>query len=704
MSDISWEVDDKPFATRSTHGLDLATVEHGFALSGADGFMLPTEPHGIVIADHRMLSHFEMTVDGIAPRLSASEAIDRRTHRFVFDAATCGHDEVELTVLRVLETQEHGEFGDFGGVEARAIYDIEVASPGERATSFEIRFRVDADFLDVMKVRDPSRVTTFPYVERIVDDNVLRFVCDAPRRSTTVTAGPGARVVGSEILFACSLLPGERADRHITIVFEGSGAKVAAVTDRVHGERHGGLSEPPRISSSNPDLDVWCNRAIDDFELLTLHGGVLAAGLPWFQAPFARDACIAILLAGPFVDQRSVRGTLELLARHQGVRFDARTNEEPGRIPHEIRLISGSSLSLRDGTANYFSIDSTPLWLLALCESMRGGALDAESADRLRPNVDAAIRWIETKLKEGGLVRYRRAGEVGLVNQGWKDSLDCIVFADGRPAGGEIALLEVQCYAERALRSVIDVFPDVADRVAPLAGALRAAINQRYWAEDDRGRYLGIALDGDDRVVDEVASNAAHGLWTESFDPTTADAVTEQLTRTDMWTEWGVRTLAAKAPGFDIDSDIAYHRGPVWPHETALLAHGWQRYGRQDLARMAVRANLHASTQLPGHRLPEVHSGGIDQHHRSLKVLPRSCILQLWATAAAPSAIRVLSGLDIDARAREIRLEPSLPDWLAWLSVSDLQIAGEPLSFAIEDDVVRLEHAPDGYTLNTSHR
>ena len=44
----------------------------------------------------------------------------------------------------------------------------------------------------------------------------------------------------------------------------------------------------------------------------------------------------------------------------------------------------------------------------------------------------------------------------------------------------------------------------------------------------------------------------------------------------ELFSGWGVRTLAADAPRFN---PMSYHNGSVWPHDNALIALGLARYG-----------------------------------------------------------------------------------------------------------------------------
>ena len=63
------------------------------------------------------------------------------------------------------------------------------------------------------------------------------------------------------------------------------------------------------------------------------------------MAPFGRDALITALQLLPF-EPELARGTLRYLARMQGTVDDAFTDQEPGKMPHEIRFGSEGRFKL----------------------------------------------------------------------------------------------------------------------------------------------------------------------------------------------------------------------------------------------------------------------------------------------------------------------------------------------------------------------
>lgn len=91
-----------------------------------------------------------------------------------------------------------------------------------------------------------------------------------------------------------------------------------------------------------------------------------------------------------------------------------------------------------------------------------------------------------------------------------------------------------------------------------------------------RADFPALALDGDGRQVDALASDAGHLLWSCILDADLARRVGQRLLRPDLFSGWAIRTLAAGQRPFH---PLSYHRGSAWPHDNAVIALGLARYG-----------------------------------------------------------------------------------------------------------------------------
>ena len=413
-------------------------------------------------------------------------------------------------------------------------------------------------------------------------------------------------------------------------------------------------------------------------------GPLVSAGIPWYVAAFGRDALVTRArrcCSPPTLPRRAARAR-RLQAREDDPWRDA----EPGKILHELRVGELARAGMIPHTPYYGTVDATPLFLIRAADYYKWTG-DLETLSALRPALDRALRWIdESGDRDGdGFVEYERRSPGGLQNQGWKDSHDSVLHADGRLAEGPIALVEVQGYVYMAKLTIADVFdalgaPDRAHRLREEAGALRARFNEAFWNPAE-GTFA-LALDGHKRQVESVTSNPGHCLYCGIVDPGKADAVVQRLMAPDMFGGWGVRTLSGECPAFN---PMSYHNGSIWPHDNAIVAAGMKRYGHdQDVMRIA-NAVLDVATRARDFRLPELYCGFDRSDRASVVAYPVACIPQAWAAAAPLLLLQTMLGVAADVPARSLRIErPMLPDGLGEIRLEGLRVGQASASLGFE--------------------
>src|SRR5690606_10899634 len=149
---------------------------------------------------------------------------------------------------------------------------------------------------------------------------------------------------------------------------------------------------------------------------------------------------------------------------------------------------------------------------------------------------------------EPGYLRYARRSARGLEHQGWKDSHDGVMHASGAPAPPPIAVVEAQGYQYAALRgaaALADALgaPEQAAALRARAERLRGRFEADFWMKGER--FYALALDGEGEPCRVISSNPGHCLWTGIVDRARAAMVAERLMAGDVFTGWGLRTLAA---------------------------------------------------------------------------------------------------------------------------------------------------------------
>jgi glycogen debranching enzyme len=305
--------------------------------------------------------------------------------------------------------------------------------------------------------------------------------------------------------------------------------------------------------------------------------------------------------------------------------------------------------------------------------------------------VDRALEWIEHYGdRDGdGFVEYLRPNDHGLVNQGWKDSWDAIRCADGSLARPPIALCEAQGYVYAAYVARAHFAREAGDsatydRYRRMAIELRTRFNDQFWLED-RGWYA-LGLDADKQPIDALASNVGHCLWTGIVDPARAGDVAARLLSDDLFSGWGVRTLATSMTAYN---PVSYHNGSVWPHDNAICAAGLARYGYVEEAHRVIGAQLGVAAQQRG-RLPELFAGFARDELATPAAYPTSCSPQAWAAAAPLLWLRTLLRLDPWAPGGQVSIEPQLPSWIGRLRVDGIVIADHRLTVDVEADQVEI--------------
>jgi len=640
------------------------------AISAAGGDITPGGRQGLFVRDVRTVSRWELAIDGAPVPPLVGFTAEAWSVVFVGRAGSG------------LLVERHRVVGD--GLRE----DLVLHNPGAVPVACRLTLIADADFADLFDVRAGRRRRRASRRLAVVGDRLeAHYRWADVVRSVQVTAGGDPRVsvgpTGGRFHWRVTVPPRGRwtttlharplvAGRRLASTVPARGPAAAGSAVRAAVDWRAGL---PAFRTADPRWQAALAASASDLAGLRMpaRGGIgptVAAGAPWYLALFGRDSLLAAWMALPVAPDLAL-GTLRALARLQGRRIDPVSEEQPGRIPHELR--HGAAGVSTGGTRCYYgTADASPLFVMLLAEAYDWGA-DPAAVRALLPAADRALQWMAEfgDVDGDGFVEYRSGAPRGLVNQGWKDSADSVSWPAGPLARGPIALVEVQAYGYAALRArarLAAAFGDPATdrRLTAAADALRTAFDAAFWLPA-AGCYA-LALDGDKRPVDAVTSNAGHALWAGIALPQRAGALAERLLAADLFSGWGLRTMATGMRRYD---PLSYHNGSVWPHDTAIVAAGLARYGQLAAAGRLAEALLDAAALSDG-RLPEVFAGF---GRAALPVpvpYPSSCVPQAWAAAAPWLLLRAL-----------LRLDAAVPDGTAWCApaadLPDLAADGLPL-------------------------
>jgi glycogen debranching enzyme len=404
-----------------------------------------------------------------------------------------------------------------------------------------------------------------------------------------------------------------------------------------------------------------------------------SAGIPNYVAFFGRDAIITSLFLLPFQPEFA-KQTLLALAEYQGKRSNPITEEEPGKILHELRYGEMTRLGYTPHNPYYGSLDATPLFII-LYQAYLKRTEDAALAQQLRPSIKQAFQWLEGHTEaQSGLMKQRylpqqSAGATGLKNIGWKDSdyaLRLILGPDNKlqePAY-PVAVAEVQAYAHQAWLIGADLFPQEKKRYLQHADQLKESFNHYFWLHTQP--WPAIAVDRNNQAVPAIASNGAQVLWSDLLSTEQLVGMEQRLQKPDLLSGWGIRTLSSLEPAFN---PIAYHNGSIWPHDNAMIVLGARKHHLLSAVQEISDQVLAAAGMFPDNRLPELYAGLAKRSDAPMIVpYPDTCNPQAWASASSYAFLTALLGINVSPQGIQVSTS------LLPTGVKALQITGIPIT------------------------
>lgn len=646
---------------------------------------------GVFHNDTRFLSHLELLVNGQQLLLLGSNLRDDNTLLSVdltnADFYVDGKIMLQKDLLHIGRTMFLWR--------GTAYQRVAVRNHSDRPIELSLSILFRNDFADLFEVRGLQRPRRGVARQDVLEpDRVLLAYkgLDSKTRTTTLTFDPPPTELAATIAtYRLVVAPGEMQPIFLAMACdkpeEQRAAPFLSGLLTVRRELRSVTRESTTIETSNEIFNEVLCRSAADLQMLTTEtpeGRYPYAGIPWYSTTFGRDGLITALQM-LWCDPKVARGVLRRLAAHQAKQTDPLADAQPGKIVHEMR--SGEMAALREVPFGlyYGSVDATPLFVL-LVGLYAERTEDFDTVAALWPAVEAALGWIDGlgDPDQDGFVEYRRASELGLANQGWKDSFDAIFHADGRLAEGYIALAEVQGYVyaakvaiARCARRMRHV--DTARRLEAEAKSLAKRFDAAFWCPE-LGTYA-LALDGNKQPCRVRTSNAGHLLFTGIARADRAATVSAGLLSPQFFSGWGVRTVAKGEIRYN---PMSYHNGSVWPHDNALIALGLARYGFSGAVEQVFKGLFNAASYMDLRRLPELFCGFQRQRGQGPTLYPVACSPQAWASATPFSLVQASLGLEFEPRRGEICLRnPRMPAFLDEVTLRNLQLGSSSVDIKV---------------------
>jgi glycogen debranching enzyme len=561
--------------------------------------------------------------------------------------------------------------------------------------SFELGWALAADYADILEAQsghreqqagvevDTSGATiTFTYAHRLL----------AYKTTIVLDGGPWRTVAGGASL-SVTLQPGETTEVGLVASSQGARGEIHDARDR-EAKLEAWRESFTRIRApQSAAIDRIINDNVRDVASFPLLEGdpeewlALQAGVPLYPALFGRDAITAGWQAGCLDRGQCLDAALTTLGRRQSDRVDEWHDEEPGRIPYQVRSGPLALLNLNPYSGYYADFASPLMYVIALAN------LYTWSGDEacLTRHWDTAQRILEWAREYGdrdrdGYLEYQTRSKKGTKNQGWKDSGDAVVYDDGRPVPPPIGTCEIQgyWYAAQQLMGVLCWMRGRSSEGRAwfdAAADLKTRFNRDWWMDDEG--FVPLAMDSDKQLVRAATSNVGHCLATGIIDRDHVASVVGRLFAPDMFSGWGVRTLSADHAYYN---PLSYHRGTVWAVEQATIVFGLRRFGFDARALDLSRALFDLAALYPEHRIPECIGGFARGTHPAPGAYPQANTPQLWNATAFPLVVQSLAGIVPLAPYDTLIVDPLLPDWLPELLLENLRVGSASVTLRFSRD------------------
>lgn len=570
----------------------------------------------------------------------------------------------------------------------------------------EIAWALETDFADLQEAHAGWRQVETP-VRAEPGSAALRLVCEHPQlplETRIEAAGEDLSWTIEPKRMAATVRLSPRQTRRLGLRIEAvDGERPLGPEEAKRREEKGRAWAESFVRAEIPgnrtaERVLACN--VRDLSSLPLLEGAedewlaLQAGMPIYPGLFGRDALTASWQATYLDCGSCLEATLNRLGRMQSDRFDDWHDEEPGRIPFQVRQGPLARLGI-DPFAAYYADFASPLMFVISLAHLFAWTGEKET---VRRHWDTARRILDWARDYGdrdgdGYLEYLTKSPKGPKNQGWKDSGDALVDEDGRTVPVPIATCEIQGYwfaAQQLMGFMAWLLGERGDARAwwKSAGELKERFNRDWWMVDRK--FPAMALDRDKRPVRTIGSNAGHCLASGILSDDHIPPVVGRLFAPDLYSGWGIRTLSTEHPSYN---PVSYHLGSVWLVENATIALGLKRYGFDVRAAELAGSLFDLALLYPDHRVPEC-VGGYGRWERSSPgAYPRANAPQAWNASAFPLLLHSLLGLQPVAPLKLLVADPALPSWMPEVVLKDLRLGKARLTLRCWRDAKGDSHA-----------
>lgn len=582
--------------------------------------------------------------------------------------------------------------------------ELRITNRWDELVELDVAWQLDADFASISEAQGGEREQEAPVVAEPLANGVsFRYAHPELPLSTQVTvAGNEAWTFADGLLGTRLTLP--RQQTALIQLDIRAIDSVDPIGEAGEHEREAHLEQwqtnLPHVHApgETPFADLT-KRALRDLGSFALLEGGRAewlapgAGYPLYAALFGRDALTASWQAAVLDHGKMADAALTALGQLQGTKPDEWRDEMPGRIVQQARRDPLSRLG-HVPFDRYYGDYASPLMFVIALGNAYAWSGERDLLDRHWDHARRVLDWAEAHgdLDGDGYLEYETKSPKGPKHQGWKDSDNAVVHADGKQVDPPIASCEIQGYYYAALQ-FMSVFSAIqGERRTALdlwrrAASLKRRFNHDFWVED--GGFIAHGLDGDKQQIRSLTSNAGQCIATGILKRGHLPRLVRRLFEPDLFSGWGMRTLSTRNPAYN---PLDYHLGTVWSVENGTIVFGLRRYGFNDRALELSRALYDLALMWPGGRVPEC-VGGYARHERAHPgVYPQANSPQAWNQSVWPIVMQSILGMYAVAPLQTLALDPVLPSWLPELELQNMRVGGAVVSLRFWRDTDGKSH------------
>ena len=661
-----------------------------FLITSEIGDILPQTDQGFYDADTRFLSDYRFLIAG-----QQFNKLTGRPVSYYSSVHYLTNPQLEGVKQGTIEVARDQTVGN-GFHE-----DIRVINYNTKPVELSLRMISDTDFADIFEVK-AKQPTEKLEIEKHFDKehNILRMVHknnDFYRETRIKISLTPNEMFDDGLLWrfslgpkeswhlCCDILPLSKEEQEYRTTYTCGELGLVKIGTGEHFEEW--RSRVASIDTSYVELQQAYDQSINDLASLRIAGpeesDVPAAGIPWFMTYFGRDSLITALQT-LFIAPSIAKGVLQTLSQYQGKEVDEASEEQPGKILHEVRFGRLAKKKGESQSVYYGSIDSTLLFIILLHDYYLHTG-DAQLLEKMKPNLLEAMAWINAYGdRDGdGYLEYKRSHKNGLFNQAWKDSFDGISYSDGSIPETPLATCEVQGYAYDAkIKGSLLLLrlgkKELAKAYREEAADLKKRFATDFWMDD--AQFFALALDKNKNKVDSITSNPGHLLWSKIIDDKKAKLVAEKLLSDELYSGWGVRTLSSDVQHYN---PMSYHNGSVWPHDNSIIAKGLMNYGHIGEAHRIIEGILQASKYFSYMRLPELFCGFYRKSTLVPIEYPSSNSPQAWAAGSVPYMLSSILGISLEASSNSVIIDPKPLPKIDRLEVKGLSVLGQKVDLLV---------------------